>query len=106
MLTIGKRKLMNGTKHIQKHSNCEGERMTTNKMRKTILKILKSEGYDSFEDFERVCKLNQMKRKNKIHIPEEVEESMKKIDIPEIDDILIPEPLDFDFSFLDEGGNE
>lgn len=75
-------------------------------MRDEILKILKSQGYESFEDFERECKLNQMRRKNKIQIPQEVEDSMKKIDIPEIDDILIPEPLDFDFSFLDEGGNE
>lgn len=80
--------------------------MTKLSMRDEILKILKSQGYESFEDFERECKLNQMRRKNKIQIPQEVEDSMKKIDIPEIDDILIPEPLDFDFSFLDEGGNE
>ena len=77
--------------------------MSKETMRDCILKILKSQGYESFEDFKRECKLNQARRKKQIHISSEVEESMKKIEIPEIDDILIPEPLEMDFSFLDEG---
>lgn len=76
--------------------------MNRTSMRELILKTLKAQGYESFEDFERECKLNQMKKKNKRLISKEVEESVSQIDIPEIDDIVVPEPLDFEFSFLDE----
>lgn len=36
-------------------------------MRDCIIKILKSQGYETFEDFEKVCRENQLKRKRQKH---------------------------------------
>lgn len=44
----------------------------------------------------------KIKQYNANYWQKKVDKSMSQIDIPEIDDIVVPEPLDFDFSILDE----